>query len=77
MNHPEDFANSLVLFDDMGENIILPSADELYSSGRQNNINIICVGHTVTDLTTKTNDNTPLIFITLISSLKGYLLIIL
>ena len=33
----------------MGENIRLPAIDSLYSKGRHHNINIICVGHTVTD----------------------------
>ena len=41
LNHPEDFANSLVIFDDMAENIRLPSVDELYSSGRHNKIDIM------------------------------------
>ena len=52
----------------MGENIRLPAIDSLYSKGRHYNINIVCVGHTVTDLSTKTTDNTPAIYITLNSS---------
>ena len=62
------FANSLIIFDDMGENIRLPTIDSLYSKGRHHNINIICVGHTVTDLNNKARDNTPAIYITLNSS---------
>ena len=64
----DSFANSLIVFDDMGENIRLPAIDSLYSKGRHHNINIICVGHTVTDLNTKARDNTPAIYITLSSS---------
>ena len=41
LNHPDDSANSLVIIDDMGENIRLPSVNELYSSGRHNKINIM------------------------------------
>ena len=52
----------------MGENIRLPAIDSLYSKVRHHNINIICVGHTVTDLNTKARDNTPAIYITLNSS---------
>ena len=40
----------------------------MYSVGRYHNINIIYVGHTVTDLNTKARDNTPAIFFTLNSS---------
>ena len=47
--NPEDFANSLVIFDDMGDNIRMPVVDKFYSSGRHNNFNIISVGHSVTD----------------------------
>ena len=42
--------------------------DAFYSKGRHHNINIICVGHTVTNLNTKARDNTPFIYITLNSS---------
>ena len=60
----------------MGENIRLPAIDSLYSKGRHHNINIICVDHTVTDLNTKSRDNTPAIYILLsivqINSLKEY-----
>ena len=52
----------------MGENIRLPPIDSLYSKGRHHNINIICVGHTVTDLNTKARDNTPAIYIILNNS---------
>ena len=68
LNNLDSFANSLIIFDDMGENIRLPSIDSLYSKGRHHNINIKCVGHTVTDLNTKATDNTPAIYITLNSS---------
>ena len=68
LKNPEDFANSLVIFDDMGDNIRLPAVDMLYSSGRHHNIKIKCVGHTVTDLNTKARDNSPLVFIFLNSS---------
>ena len=49
LDNLDSFANSLIIFDDMGENIRLPAIDSLYSKGRHHNINIICVGHTVTD----------------------------
>ena len=68
LDNLDSFANSLIVFDDMGENIRLPAIDSLYSKGRHHNINIICVGHTVTDLNTKARDNTPAIYITLNSS---------
>ena len=60
----DSFANSLIIFDNMGENIRLPAIDSLYSKGRLHNINIMCVGHTVTDSNTKARDNTPAIYIT-------------
>ena len=47
----------------MGEAIRLPAIVSLYTKGRHRNINIICVGHTVTDLNTKARDNTPAIYI--------------
>ena len=68
LDNLNSFANSLIIFDDMGENISLPVIDSLYSKRRLHNINIICVGHTVTDLNTKARDNTPAIYITLNSS---------
>ena len=68
LDNLDSFANSLIIFDDMGENITLPGIDSLYFKGRHHNINIICVGHTVTDLNTKARDNTPAIYITLNSS---------
>ena len=68
LDNLDSFANSLIIFDDMGENIRLPAIDSLYSKGRHHNINIICVGHTVTDLNTKARENTPAIYITLNSS---------
>ena len=43
----------------MEDNIIIPVIDTLYSKGRHHNINIICVGHAVTDLITKARENTP------------------
>ena len=49
----DSFANNLITLDEMGENIRLPAIDSLYSKGRHHNINIICAGHTVTDLNTK------------------------
>ena len=64
LDNLDSFANSLIIFDDMRENIRLPAIDSLYSKGRHHNINIICVGHTVTDLNTKARDNTPAIYIT-------------
>ena len=63
LDNLDSFANSLIIFDDMGDNIRLPAIDSLYSKGRHRNINIICVGHTVTDLYTKARDNTPAIYI--------------
>ena len=68
LDNLDSFADSLIIFDDMGENTRLPAIDSLYSKGRHHNINIICVGHTVTDLNTKARDNTPAIYITLNSS---------
>ena len=44
----DSFANSLIIFDDMGENIRLPAIDVLYSKGRHHNINIICVKQAIT-----------------------------
>ena len=63
LDNLDSFANSLNIFDDMGENIRLPAIDSLYSKGRHHNMNIICVGHSVTDLNTKARDNTPAIYI--------------
>ena len=68
LDNLDSFANSLFLFDDMGENIRLPAIVSLYSKGKHNNINIICVGHTVTDLNTKARDNIPALYISLNSS---------
>ena len=62
LDNLDSFANSLIIFDDMGKNLAI---DSLYSKGRHHNINIICVGHTVTDLNSKARDNTPAIYITL------------
>ena len=45
----EDFDNSLVIFDDMGDNIGMPVVDNFNSSGRHHNINIISEGQNVTD----------------------------
>ena len=68
LDNLDNFTNSLIIFDDMGENIRLPAIDSLYSKGRHHNTNIIYVGHTVTYLNTKARDNTPSIYITLNSS---------
>ena len=68
LDNIDSFANSLIIFDDIGENIRLPAIDSLYFKGRHHNINIICVGYTVTNLNTKARDNTPAIYITLNSS---------
>ena len=65
LDNLDSFAISLIIFDDMGENVRLPAIDSLYSKGRHHNINIICVCHTVTDLNTKARDNTPAIYILL------------
>ena len=70
LDNIDNFANSLIILDDMGENIRLPAIDSLYSKGRHHNINIICVGHTVTKINTKSRENTPAIYITLNSSLQ-------
>ena len=72
LDNLDSFANSLIIFDDMGENIRLPAIDSLYSKGRHHNINIICVGHTVTDLNTKARDYTPAIYITLNGSQQSF-----
>ena len=71
----EDFANSLVIFDDMRDNIRIPVVDSFYSSGRHNNNSIISVGHTITDLNIKANENSPpysLLSIAHIFPLKEY-----
>ena len=68
LDNLDSFANILIIFDDMGENIRLPDIDSLYFKGRHHNINIICVGHNLSDLNTKARDNTPAISITLNSS---------
>ena len=68
LDNLDSFPNSLIIFDDVGENIRLPAIDSLCSKGRHHNNNIICVGHTVTDLNTYAKDNTPAIYITLNSS---------
>ena len=60
LDNLDSFANSLIIFDDMGENIRLPAIDSLYSKSRHHNFNIICAGHTVTDINTKARDNTQL-----------------
>ena len=52
----------------MEANIGMPVVDNFCSSGRHNKINIISVGHTVTDLNVKARDNSPSIFFTLNSS---------
>ena len=62
LDNLDSFANSLIIFDDIGENIRLPAIDLLYSKGRHHKINIKYVGHTVTDLNTKA---TPQLYILL------------
>ena len=57
--------NSLIIFDDMGENIRLLNTDSLCSRGRHLNNEIICVCYRVTDLKTKTKGKTPIANITL------------
>ena len=52
----------------MRDNIRKLVVDNFYSSGRHHNINIISVGHTVTDLNFKARENAPSIFITSNSS---------
>ena len=63
----DNFANSLIIFDDMVENIRLPAIDSLYSEGRDHIIDIICVANTVTDFS-KARENTPAVYINLNSS---------
>ena len=72
LDNLDSFANSLIIFDDMGQNFRLPAKDSLYSKGRHHNINIVCVGHTVTDLNTKARYNIPAIYITLNSSQRFF-----
>ena len=69
MKNVEDFANSHVTFDDVGDNIRMPVLDSFYSSGRHNNFNIISVGHTVTNLIVKARENKTIAHI---YSLKEY-----
>ena len=68
LDNLDSFANSLIIFDYMGENIRLPAIHSLYSKGRHHIINIIFVGHTVTDLNTEARDNTQAIYFKLNSS---------
>ena len=68
LKNVEDFASSLVIFDDMGDNIRMPVVDNFYSSGRHNNINIISVGETVTKFNVMARENSPSVFNTLNSS---------
>ena len=65
LDNTSNLANSLIIFDDMGENIRLPILDSLNSTGRRHNIDISGVGHTVPDLNTKTRENTPMVYIIL------------
>ena len=44
LKNAEDFANSLVIFDDLGDNISMPVVDNFNSSGRHHNIHIISEG---------------------------------
>ena len=41
LDNLDSFANSLIIFDDMGENIRLPAIDSLHSKGRHHNNKII------------------------------------
>ena len=63
----ENFADSPIILD-MCDNIRLPAVDALYLKGQHHNINIICAGHTITDLNPQSRDRTPVVYITLISS---------
>ena len=56
LKNVEDFANSLVIFDAMGDNLRMPVVDSFYSSGTHHNINIISVGHTVKDVNLKARE---------------------
>ena len=53
----------------MGEETILRAIDSLYSKGRHHDIKLICAGHTVTDLSVKWGENTPIVHLTTNSSL--------
>ena len=68
LENVEDFANSLIIFDDMGDIKRIPAVDLLYTLGRHLKINITCVGHIVTELSPKVRDNSPSIFNILNSS---------
>ena len=67
LDNIDNFANSLIIFDDMGENIRLPAIDSLYSEGRHQIIDIICVANNVTDFI-EARENTPAVYINLNSS---------
>ena len=56
----EENDKSLVTFDDMGDKIRMQVVNNFYSSGRNHNINIKSVSHTITDLNVKARENTPL-----------------
>ena len=63
-----NFANSLIIFDEMGSNIRLPVLHSLYSTGRHLNTDLINIGQTLTELNTKAKEYTPMVYITLNSS---------
>ena len=60
LKNAEDFANNLVIFDDIGDYIRMQVVDNFYSSGRHHNINIIFVGHTVTEINLRQEGKPPL-----------------
>ena len=68
LNNLENFANSLIIFGDLGDKLRILDIDTLNSKGRHQSIDKICVRHTVTDLNTKARENTPTVNITSNSS---------
>ena len=60
------------MFGDMDEEIRLRAMDSLHSNGRHNGKNIIRAGHTVTDYSVKSRENTPIDYLTINFSLFSF-----
>ena len=60
LNDIEMFSNSLIIFDDNWDKLSTTEIVSLYAKDRHANIEIICTGHTVTDLKRKTIENAVL-----------------
>ena len=66
------FKRCPLIFDDMGQKIRLRAIDSLHSLGRHHNIKIIYACHTVTDLSVKSRKKTPVVYLTINSSLLSF-----